>query len=648
MGVYYITTPIYYVNSKPHIGSTYTTVLADTLARFHRLKGDDTLFLTGTDEHGVNIMRTAKKLGKEPKEFCDEMSAKFRETFDLYNVSYSRFIRTTDEDHEKVVQHVFTEIYNKGDIYKGEYTGYYCPKCETFYSEDELKDGKYCPIHGIEVELVSEETYFFRWSKYQDALLKWYDSEAIIVPETRFKEIKSFVSRGLKDVSVTRITVPWGIPVPFDPKHTVYVWFDALINYITGAGYLFDMDRFNHYWPHVRHVLGKDILRHHAAMWPAMLMSLGEKPPHKEIVHGWWMMGGRKMSKSGGNIADPIELVKEVSEVTGVEKDIAVDIIRYFLIIDGPQKEDKEFSMELLFRRYNSDLVNDYGNLLYRIAGFMKKKGIKELAPKFDGEIKAQLEEAWKKVKKAYFGAMEDDDPAAALSAVSDFVKDLNKLLTEWAPWSSDEDKRDTALYYALDGLRLATMLLAPATPSIAKKVAGILGEDVGFDKLEIGALRKGVSLPEDLKPLFPRVDIAKYTAEVDKVAQQKEEKKAEKKKEEPKVEKPDVIDYEQFAKVDLRVGKVLKAENHPNADKLLKLTVDLGEGEPRTILAGLKQWYKPEDLEGKLIIVVANLKPRKMRGILSQGMLLAATDSSGRPVILTTLEEVEPGAKVK
>ncbi|MEO2151053.1 MAG: methionine--tRNA ligase subunit beta, partial [Thermococcus sp.] len=291
---------------------------------------------------------------------------------------------------------------------------------------------------------------------------------------------------------------------------------------------------------------------------------------------------------------------------------------------------------------------NDYGNLLYRIAGFRKKRGIKELAPNFNGEIKAQLEDAWKKAKEAYFGAMEDDDPATALSAVSDFVKDLNKLLTEWAPWSSDEDKRDTALYYALDGLRLATMLLAPVAPSIAKKVASILGEDVGFGKLEVAALRKGVSLPDDLKPLFPRVDIAKYTAEVDKVAQQKEEKKAMKKKEESKVEKPDVIDYEQFAKVDLRVGKVLKAENHPNADKLLKLTVDLGEGESRTILAGLKQWYKPEDLEGKLIIVVANLKPRKMRGILSQGMLLAATDSSGRPVILTTLEEVEPGAKVK
>ncbi|NOZ92329.1 MAG: methionine--tRNA ligase [Dictyoglomi bacterium] len=648
MGTYYVTTPIYYVNSKPHIGSAYTTILADTLARYHRLIGDDTLFLTGTDEHGVNIMRTAEKLGKHPKEFCDEVSAVFRKVFDTYNISYDRFIRTTDEDHEKVVQHVFKTMYEKGDIYKGEYRGFYCPKCETFYSPDELVDGKYCPIHGIEVEEVAEETYFFKWSKYQDALIKWYEEKKAIVPESRYNEIYTFVKNGLKDVSVTRITVPWGITVPIDPKHTVYVWFDALINYITGAGYPFDMDKFNKYWPHVRHILGKDILRHHAAMWPAMLMSLGIEPPHKLIVHGWWMMGGKKMSKSGGNIADPLELVKEVSQVAGISEPFAVDVIRYFVIIDGPQKDDKEFSMELLFKRYNSDLVNDYGNLIYRIVGFAKKKGISEVSPVFDGEYKDKLVDIFNDYFDRYRKAFDEDDSAEALRQASEFVKALNKYVDETKPWSAEPDVRDTIIYYVLDGIRLASLMLMPFIPTVATHVLELIGaSEAGdwLDALQVGKLPRPVSIPVDMKPLFPRVDVNKYLKEIEKAEKKEEKKKEEKKVEENKV---DIIEYDDFAKIDLRVGKIVEADKHPNADKLLLLKVDLGEGQPRTILAGIAAWYKPEELVGKEIIVVANLKPRKMRGIFSEGMLLAATDSSGKPVLLTPSEYVEPGAKVK
>ncbi len=617
MGTYYVTTPIYYVNSKPHIGSAYTTILADTLARYHRLIGDDTMFLTGTDEHGVNIMRTAEKLGKHPKEFCDEVSAIFRKVFDTYNISYDRFIRTTDEDHEKVVQHVFKTMYEKGDIYKGEYRGYYCPKCETFYSPDELVDGKYCPIHGIEVEEVAEETYFFKWSKYEKDLLKWYEeNKDAIVPESRYNEIYTFVKNGLKDVSVTRITVPWGITVPIDPKHTVYVWFDALINYITGIGYPFDMERFNKYWPHVRHILGKDILRHHAAMWPAMLMSLGIKPPHKLIVHGWWMMGGKKMSKSGGNIADPLELVKEVSMATGVDEKFAVDIIRYFVIIDGPQREDKEFSMELLFRRYNSDLVNDYGNLIYRIVGFAKKKKIESVEPlSSDTAYRNKLEEIFKDHLRKYRESFDNDDAAGALKTVSEFVRALNKYVDETKPWSAEEGVRETIIYYVLDGIRLASLMLLPFIPTVASYVLELIGAGEVEDwtsSLQVGKLPAPVKVPVDMKPLFPRIDVDKYLKDIEKV-EKEQEKKEEKKVEEKKV---DIIEYDDFAKLDLRVGKIVEAGKHPNADKLLLLKVDLGEESPRTILAGVAQWYKPEELVGKEIVVVANLKPRKMRGI--------------------------------
>lgn len=651
MGTYYVTTPIYYVNSKPHIGSTYTTVLADTLARYHRLIGDETLFLTGTDEHGVNIMRTAQKLGKDPKEFCDEMSLAFKKVFDLYNISYNRFIRTTDSDHEQVVQYVFKTMWDKGDIYKGEYRGYYCPKCETFYTPDELVDGKRCPIHGIEVDEVAEETYFFKWSEYQDKLLEWYETKKAIVPETRYNEIYTFVKGGIKDVSITRLTVPWGITAPIDSKHTIYVWFDALINYITGAGYLFDMDKFKKFWPNVRHILGKDILRHHAAMWPAMLMSLGIEPPYKLIVHGWWMMGGKKMSKSGGNIADPVELVNELSNVAGISKEHAVDVIRYFIIIDGPQKEDKEFSMELLLKRYNSDLVNDYGNLIYRIVGFAKKKGLTAISPAFEDEYKTKLVDIFNSHFKRYQEAFGNDDPAEALKSVSNFVKSLNKYLDEMKPWSAEELIRDTIIYYIIDGIRIASLMLTPFMPTVSKYVLNLFGVSITDNWLEsmaVGKLDYPVNIPINMKPLFPRVDVKKYLSDIEKISVSKDKKGGNDKMDNAKEFTKEIIDYEDFAKLDLRVGKIVEADKHPNADKLLLLKVDLGEEDPRTILAGIAGWYKPEELVGKNIVVVANLKPRKMRGIYSEGMLLAATDSKGKPILISPIEDIDVGSKVK
>jgi len=641
---FYITTPIYYVNDIPHIGHAYTTIIADTLARFQKLAGREVFFLTGTDEHGQKVEKAAAEKGLKPIELADRVVVRFKDLWKDLEISNDYFIRTTEPFHERGVQKLFSRLMDKGDIYKGSYQGWYCLGEENFLTDDVplTPEGlKLCPDCGRKATVVTEETYFFRLSAYQKPLLEFYESHPNFVrPQSRMNEVASFVRGGLKDLSITRTTVKWGIPVPGDPGHTIYVWFDALNNYLTAIGYDWNQALYEKFWPASVHLIGKDILRFHAVFWPAFLMAGGFALPECVFGHGWWLKDEAKMSKSKGNVLDPYVIIKAFGP----------DPLRYFLLREIPIGNDGNFSHEGFIHRVNSDLANDLGNLVHRTLTMARsyfRGAIPE--PEKERDDDRKIREDFAALKKSVYGHYENYAVNKALEDIWVYINTVNKYLAANEPWKLSKDpvlrpRLARVLSQAAAAIRAISYLLYPVMPGSAQKIWDFLGEkeplqEQAYADLDFRGPRPGQTVKEPI-PLFPRVDLNVFLAE-DIAPTEKHKEKIEQTE-----GTMDIISYDEFKRMDLRAAHVLKAEKVEGAQKLIKLEIDIGT-EKRQIVAGVAETYKPEDLVGKKIVVIVNLKPAVIRGVESRGMLLAAV--VGDKAIIPFLEgDVPPGAPVK
>ncbi len=632
----FITTPIYYVNDVPHIGHAYTTIIADTLARLWRLQGDEVYFMTGTDEHGQKIEEAARARNFTPREYADEISAKFRNLWDEFEISYDAFVRTTSDEHTKTVQDAFEIMHKKGDIYKGEYSGSYCVSCESFFPENQLIDGEFCPDCGKKTRIVKEESYFFRLSNYQDALLKWYENNDCILPKSKKNEIVNFVKSGLKDLSITRTSFDWGIKLPEiinDTKHVIYVWLDALLIYPSALGFLRDGEKME-FWQNTTHLVGKDILRFHAVYWPAFLMSLGVDLPRHIGAHGWWTRDGKKMSKSLGNVVNP----REVANAYGLEQ------FRYFLLREVPFGQDGDFSQRTFITRINGELCNDLGNLLGRITGMSSKYSSNEINSKnvtkfFTDELNLAQEFIENALK-----FINEISTSKFLEELWKVINLANLSITKYEPWNlmknGETDKACALVGLCANLLARVAMLLSPVMPRACDKIASALGFEISpifYTRLiKNGEILDFISRQNE--PLFAKVENEildtppKISSEISKTTTQNE----------PEISQ---IKIDDFKKSLIKVGTILECENIPGSEKLLKFKINLGEDAPRQIISGIAKFYTPSELVGKQVCVLSNLKPAKIFGHISEGMILSAED--GKLTLLSTLSPVKNGAIV-
>ena len=634
---FYITTAIAYTSKTPHIGNTYEIILTDAIARFNRFIGKDVFFLTGTDEHGQKIQEIAEKTGITPQEHVDKIAGEIKEIADMLNISYDKFIRTTDDYHEKAVQKIFKKLYDQGDIYKSEYEGWYCTPCESFWTETQLKDGC-CPDCGRPVQKTKEEAYFFKMSKYQDRLMEYIETHPeFIQPESRKNEmVNNFLKPGLQDLCVSRTSFTWGIPVECDPKHVIYVWIDALSNYITALGYTPDEkgELYNKYWPADVHVIGKDILRFHTIYWPIMLMALGEPLPKQVFGHPWMLFGDEKMSKSRGNVIYAQDLVRH----------FGVDAVRYYSLHEMPFAQDGTITYDVFISRFNSDLANKLGNLVNRTVAMINKyfDGIiqpGDTAGEFDDDLKAVATRAIDKIAEK-MKALRVADSIDEIWGVADRA---NKYIDETTPWILAKDEAQkrrlgTVLYNLAETIRIIAALLSSYMPETSKKIAGqINADDISCESVKTFGILKAGTKVGAAEPLFARIDAEKKIAELD----------AEREKEEEIAIAPykDYIEFDEWEKLDIRVGKVLECETVPKSKKLLRFTLEVGS-EKRQILSGISQFHNPDELIGKNVIFIANLKPRKMMGLESCGMILSA-EFDDKLTVLTTLKDIQSGAEI-
>jgi methionyl-tRNA synthetase len=632
---FYVTTPIYYVNAKPHLGHVYTTVIADVLARYHKLMGQEVFFLTGTDEHGDKIMETAKGLGTTAQALADENSSRFRNLWPELEIENTRFIRTTEPEHKKTVQSILRKVYDSGDIYFGEYGGYCCRGCERFMTETEMVDGE-CPIHQKPLTFVQEQNYFFRMEKYRPWLVDYIKANpGFIRPERYRNEVLGMLREPLDDLCISRPKkrLSWGIELPFDKDYVCYVWFDALINYLTGIGYP-DAEHFQDFWKEAQHLIGKDILKPHAVYWPTMLKSLGVEPYRNLDVHGFWNVDQTKMSKSLGNVVDPLDLKNKYG----------VDAFRYFLVRDMVFGLDSSFSEEALVDRYNADLANDIGNLVSR--------SIKMVTKYFDGilpspegpaeEMDLELKDIASKAVEEYAARMETLEMHMALQGAWSLIAALNKYIDRTAPWElakNNKARLSTVIYNIVESIRYVAVLVSPVMPGTSRKIFDMLGLDGGAameDLRSFGAMKPGAKIRE-AKALFPRVE---------KERGQKEKVPAEKEKEAKEKEAVNLVDISEFARIEIKVGKILEASAMEKSDKLVILKVDVGK--TIQVVAGIGKAYKPEELAGKYLAVVTNLKPAKLMGLESQGMLLATDSEEGRLALLAFDRTPKVGARIR